>query len=125
MIHIDTGTGAAVSVGPLGSDWFTLGATWNEDEQQLLGLSGSTDSIYDLDTVTGAATLIQGLDVDFVQVGFEYHPNTGLSYACTDNAPLLRIEGDGSVSDLGDMGFADCLNLGAPWPDAVQLPAPV
>lgn len=124
VLRIDPDDGSSTVVGPLGSDWFTLGATWNETEQQLLGLSGNTDSLYDLDIVTGEATLLQALGVDFFQVGFEYHSLTDLSYACTDDAHLLRIEVDGSITDLGDMGFADCLNLGAPWSDASVLPPP-
>lgn len=37
---------------------------------------------------------------------------------------LYRLDMDGSMTDLGDMGSSGCTNLGAPWTDGVDLPVP-
>ncbi len=123
LIRIDANTGMGTSVGPLGSDWFTLGVTWDEQGQRLLGLNGNDDDLYEIDVMTGMTTPIYMLMPDFFQIAFEYHTLTDQVYACTDDAHLLRVEDDGSLTDLGDLGLANgCLNLAAPWSDAAGLP---
>lgn len=124
LIRIDAQTGQGTEVGPLGNDWFTLGGTWNEVEQQVLGLSGNDDGLYELDQMSGMASLLQTLPLDFFTVGVEFHPLTERIYACTNDSHLYRLENDGSLTDLGDMGFDTCINLGAPWSEGIPLPPP-
>lgn len=124
LIHIDAATGMGTMVGPLGDAWSMLGGTWNEVDQQILGINSVTDGLYDIDSMTGMASLLQVLPLDFMNVGMEFHPLTEQIYACTSDSHLYRLEMDGSLTDLGDMGFDSCTNLGAPWSETVQLPTP-
>ncbi|MEM7154628.1 MAG: hypothetical protein AAF799_17400 [Myxococcota bacterium] len=124
LIHIDAQTGQATAVGPLGQDWTTLGGTWNEVEQRLYGINASTDALYEIDQLTGMGVLANALPLDFEYVGVEFHPLTEQIYACTSSRQLYRLEADGSLTDLGDMGLPGCNNLGAPWSTEVVLPPP-
>lgn len=125
LIHIDAMTVAASTIGPLGATWGNLGGTWNEAEQQILGINGETDSLYEVDGTTGTATLVQSLPLDYSFVGMEYHPLNGQIYSCTADSHLYRLEDDGSLTDLGHMGTeGSCTNLGAPWSEDIPLPPP-
>ncbi len=123
LLRIDATTGVGTEVGGLGSNWSTLGVTWDEAAQQILGVNGNTDELNDIDPATGMASVLQALGIDVFQVAFEYHSRTELSYVCSDDSQLLRIEADGSLTDLGNLGLnLGCLNLAAPWSDAAGLP---
>jgi hypothetical protein len=120
LLRIDTATGAGTVVGALSQDWFLAGATWIEESQDIIGLRGIDNSLYDVDQLTGVDSLIAVLDVQFTNIGIEYHPLTEQLYACTGDGHLYRIEDDFTTTDLGDMGlFGACTNLGAPWSDVV------
>lgn len=124
LLRIDAQTGQGTEVGPLGQSWGLLGGTWSEVEQEIYGINSSTDALYQIDAATGMATVDQMLPIDFQNVGVEFHPLTERIYACTSNSHLYRLEPDGSVTDLGDMGFDTCTNLGAPWSEDIELPPP-
>ena len=123
LIHIDTGSGQGMEIGPLGQGWGTAGGTWIEATQDVIGLRASDDGIYDIDQNNGMAALLGNIDVDFYNVGIEFHPLTEQLYACSSDAHLYRIEDDYTTTDLGPMGLAtSCTNLGAPWSTEVLLP---
>ena len=66
---------------------------------------------------TTTATLLASLDVDFNQVGFEYHPLNDRTYGCSSDAILYEIDvTTGMTSQIGPVPQPNgCSNLGAPW----------
>lgn len=117
LIQILTDTGLGVSVGALGVDFGTGGATWSDALGALYAINGTTDSLYEVNPSSGVATSIAGLDYDFGTVGIELHPANGVIYACSSAADLLRIDpAGGGVVNIGDMGLGgSCTNLAAPY----------
>ena len=118
FIAISTSEGTAESIGPLGLNFGSTGATWSEEEQAVYAIDATTDALYTIAIDTGEATLVTALDMLFgITVGIEMHPGNGVIYACSDNANLLTVDPEtGHVTDLGPMlhsGF--CTNLAAPW----------
>ena len=117
FITISTSVGLAQSVGPLGVNFGSAGATWSEDEQTVYAINASTDSLYEIDPGTGAASVIAPLSLPFGTVGIEIHPGNGVLYACSSDAVLLEIDTlTGEVSPIGHTGQeGNCTNLAAPW----------
>ncbi|MGB0588654.1 MAG: hypothetical protein ACPGU1_03145 [Myxococcota bacterium] len=118
FIAISTSEGTAESIGSLGLNFGSTGATWSEEEQAVYAIDATTDALYTIAPDTGEATLVTALDMLFgITVGIEMHPGNGVIYACSDNANLLTVDPEtGHVTDLGPMlhsGF--CTNLAAPW----------
>ena len=118
FITISTTEGLAESVGPLGINFGSTGATWSEADQGVYAIDATTDALYTLSPETGAATLVADLDKPFgITVGIEMHPGNGVIYACSDDAHLLSVDpATGHVTDIGPMeqsGF--CTTLAAPW----------
>ena len=110
LLHIDTGTGLGVAVGPLGQNWGNNGGTWIEDTQDIIGLSGNDNGLYDIDQNSGMVALLAILQVNFGTVGIEYHPLTQQLYACTGDNNLYRIEDDYSITNVG------------PWASTTRAP---
>ena len=117
FITISTSLGVAQSVGPLGVDFGSAGATWSEEEQTVYAINASTDALYEVEPSTGFASLIAPLSMPFGTVGIEMHPSNGVLYACSSAATLLQIDTQtGEVTSIGQTGQeGPCTNLAAPW----------
>ena len=61
---INTSTGAAELIGPVGGYFNIMGLTFDESEGILYGVSGTPDAFYTIDPSTGTATLIGPLGID-------------------------------------------------------------
>ncbi|MDP6947247.1 MAG: hypothetical protein QF464_24075, partial [Myxococcota bacterium] len=115
---ISTTLGQAESIGPLGLNFGSTGATWSEWDQVVYAIDATTDGLYTISPDTGEATLVTALDKPFgITVGIEMHPANGIIYACSDDAHLLTVDPvTGHVTDVGPMEQANfCTNLAAPW----------
>ncbi len=120
LMTIDTQTGNATPVGPLGINWGTGGLTWSDDLKDAFAINGTDDRLYTIDHVTGKASFLVQTNYNFGSVGIEWHPKTHEIFACSNPAELLRVEQkDGSVTVVGPMLLenkqAHCDNLAAPW----------
>ena len=120
LMTIDTQTGNATPVGPLGINWGTGGLTWSDDLKDAFAINGTDDRLYTIDHVTGKASFLVQTNYNFGSVGIEWHPKTHEIFACSNPAELLRVEQkDGSVTVVGPMQLenkqAHCDNLAAPW----------
>ena len=120
FMTIDTQTGNATPVGPLGINWGTGGLTWSDDLKDAFAINGTDDRLYTIDHVTGKASFLVQTNYNFGSVGIEWHPKTHEIFACSNPAELLRVEQkDGSVTAVGPMLLenkqAHCDNLAAPW----------
>ena len=117
LITVNTGSGMAETVGKLGVNFNTHGATWSDGVGQLFAISGLDDSLYLINPDTGIAELITKLNMDFYTVGIELHPINNVIYACSDEAILLSVDPEtGEVTEIGPMGQSgSCTNLAAPW----------
>ena len=119
LIGIATSTGLATTVGTgLGVDFGTGGATWSDFGKTLYAINGTDNSLYKVHPVTGEASLVVELSMDFGTVGIELHPANGVIYACTTNAVLREVDPlTGVVTEkpnpIGQTG--SCTNLAAPW----------
>ena len=117
FISISTSAGVAEGIGPLGVDFGAAGATWSEEDQSVYAINATTDGLYDIDPLTGSATLIAPLSQPMGTVGIEMHPANGVLYACSSEAILLEIDTlSGQVTEIGHTGQeGSCTNLAAPW----------
>ena len=117
FITISTSVGLAQSVGPLGVDFGSSGATWSEDDQTVYAINSSDDVLYEITPETGVATMIAPLSLPFGTVGIEMHPDNGVLYACSSDAILLEVDTmTGEVTEIGHTGQeGSCSNLAAPW----------
>jgi len=120
LMTIDTMTGNAAPVGPLGINWGTGGLTWSDDLKDTFAINGTDDRLYTINHVTGKASFLVQTDYNFGSVGIEWHPKTREIFACSNPAELLRVEQkDGKVTVVGPMLLenkqAHCDNLAAPW----------
>jgi len=120
LVVIDTTTGNATPVGPLGLDWGFGGLTWSDDLKDAFAINGTDDRLYTIDDATGKATFLVQTNYNFGSVGIEWHPTTHELFACSNPADLLRVDQtDGSVAVIGPMllenNQALCDNLAAPW----------
>ena len=117
FINISTSAGLAQSVGPLGVDFGSSGATWSEADQTVYAINASDDALYEVAPDTGVATMIAPLSLPFGTVGIEMHPANGVLYACSSAAILLQVDTlTGEVTEIGHTGQeGSCSNLAAPW----------
>ncbi|MGB0591538.1 MAG: hypothetical protein ACPGU1_17830 [Myxococcota bacterium] len=117
FITISTRVGVAQSAGRLGVNFGSTGATWSEDEQTVYAINAPTDSLYEIDPGTGAASLIAPLSQPFGTVGIEIHLDNGVLCACSSAAILLETDTlTGEVSPIGRTGQeGNCTNLATPW----------
>ncbi len=119
LLDIDPGTAVGAEVGQLGVDFGWSGATWSDSLNGLYAINSSDDSLYTIDSTTGAATLqVEITGASFGVVGIELNPYTGIIYACTGDAILYAIDPvSGVATAIGDgMGHGGlCNNLAAPW----------
>ena len=117
LIAIDSTTGIATVIGPLGVKFGANGATWSDELKALYAINGADDTLYTVNPQTGAATFQAKLSQSFVSVGVERHPGNGKIYACSDDAALREVDPQtGMVTVIGPMGEAGgCTNLAAPW----------
>ena len=118
FIAISSTEGSAESIGPLGFNFGSTGATWSEADQAVYAIDATSDGLYTISPQTGQATLVATVDKPFgITVGIEMHPGNGVIYACSDDAMLLAVDSaTGAVTEIGKMkqsGF--CTNLAAPW----------
>ncbi|MCA9657751.1 MAG: hypothetical protein KC486_05365 [Myxococcales bacterium] len=115
-IAIDSNSGVAAVVGPLGYNWGTGGATWSDAIQKLYAINGSTDFLYTVDPGTGAATELVKMNYNFGTVGIELHPGNGVIYACSSAPDLFTVDPkNGNVKSVGKMAQTSCTNLAAPY----------
>ena len=116
VYRIDPLTAISTLVGPAGYDIGFGGATWLEADQRLLAVDAGNDTLNEVDTETGAYTLLGNLSTGLNLVGFEHHPHGGNLYACSSGSAegLWEIEPDGQMSYIGSIGFG-CNDLAAPW----------
>jgi len=112
-IALEDATALEVGTG-LGHDFGYLGSTWSSDIQELYSINADTDELYRVSVVTGLATSIAPLDVNFGSVGIEWHPGDGVLYACTDNHLYAIDPATGMTTEIGSMGHG-CNNLAAQW----------
>jgi hypothetical protein len=117
LIAIATKTGQGTTIGKLGVDFTTHGATWSDVLGGLYAINGSTDALYVIDPDTGAAAFKVALDMDFFTVGIELLPANNVIYACSTASILLKVNPEsGHVTEIGPMGQkSSCTNLAAPW----------
>jgi hypothetical protein len=120
LVKISTLDGVAHSVGALGVDFGTAGATWSDAIQKVYAINGTTGRLHLVDPVNGAASQpgVQITGMTFGSVGVELHPANGTIYACTDDAVLYAIDPQsGKASAIGGgMGHGGaCDNLAANW----------
>lgn len=116
LVAIDPQTGTTTTVGPLGVDVHTNGASLSDVSGQLTVLDGRADRLYRVDTTTGQASLAASMSMDFGSVGLELEPTTGRLYACTDDAVLYEIDQtQGRASAVGTIDMpGNCGSLAAP-----------
>jgi hypothetical protein len=120
LVDINTATGKATPIGPLGINWGTGGLTWSDDLGDTYAINGTDDTLYKIDHMTGEASLLVKTDYNFGSVGIEWHPKTKEIYACSNSAELFHVEEKtGNVNIIGPMNLennaAHCDNLAAPW----------
>ena len=120
LVSIDTMSGAATQIGPLGVNWGTGGLTWSDDLKDTYAINGTDDTLYVVDHLTGKATVLVKTDYNFNSVGVEWHPKTKEIYACSNSAELFQVDPKtGVVTTIGPMNYenkaAHCDNLAAPW----------
>lgn len=115
LLDVDTMTAMSTVVGNgLGIDIGFSGSTWSSDIVGLYAINANDDKLYQVDIVSGLASEIVDLDVNFGTVGIEWHPETGELYACTDGHLYAVDTEDGTTMEIGNMGHS-CNNLAAPW----------
>ncbi|MEE9386773.1 MAG: hypothetical protein V3V08_25430 [Nannocystaceae bacterium] len=122
LVEIDTDTGWAELVGPLGTDFNNSGLAWLPRERRLIAVSGVHNSIFEIDRESGLANDLVALDTTLGTVGIEYHRSLEQVYVCSDDAVLYTL--DLATGELGVLpvitGHAGlCDNLAAP---TVALP---
>ena len=103
LYTVDTSTGAATEVGPLGTN--VPGLAFNPNTSTLYGVSGQTDALYTIDTATGAATQIGLLNVNTSFCGLAYDIVTDTLYLSdTISDSLYSINVDtGQAALIGDL----------------------
>ena len=115
LLDISTMNAMSMVVGNgLGINIGYSGSTWSSDILGLYAINADDDKLYEVDVGTGLASAVVDLDVNFVTVGIEWHPDNGVLYGCTDGH-LYSIDPEtGTTSEIGNMGHG-CNNLAAPW----------
>ena len=117
LFSIQTKTGVGTLIGDMGVNFTTSGATWSDTLNGLYAINGSNNGLYTIDPITGAATFLVTLSMNFGTVGIELLPANGVIYACSSEANLLSIDpSTGVVTNIGPMNQSGaCSNLAAPW----------
>jgi hypothetical protein len=116
LLEVSTIDASSTVVGAgLGIDFGNHGSTWSTDILGLYAINANNDWLYEIDIGSGQAIAVAQLDVPFTTVGIEWHPDTGIVYACTDGH-LYEVDPEtGTTTEIGNMGHP-CTNLAAPWP---------
>ncbi len=120
LVTLDTMSGAATPIGPLGINWGTGGLTWSDGIKNTYAINGTDDTLYVVDHMTGKASVLVKTNYNFGSVGIEWHPKTEEIYACSNSAELFQVDPKtGVVTTIGPMNYgnpaAHCDNLAAPW----------
>jgi hypothetical protein len=125
-INIEVSLGMATTLGPLGVNFTTSGATWSQDDKKIYAINGGDDNLYTIDLKTGVATMLTKLNYNFGSVGIEVHPANNKIYACSTSGDLLEVNpASGDVTVIGSMEQSgSCTNLAAPWleVDCIDVP---
>ena len=118
--------GIATTLGSLGVNFTTSGATYSQQDKKIYAINGGDNKLYTINLKTGAATEIATLNYNFGTVGIEVHPANNKLYACSTNADLLEIDpATGDVTIIGSMEQSgSCTNLAAPWLDIDCISVP-
>ena len=112
MITIDTVTGQGTEIGTPSSFFTLAGLTFNFDTDTLVTIDYPENRVVDMDTSTGAATIMGALG--FLAVpGMTFDPSSQTLYAtCQPTAELLIIDRTtGSATAVGSLGFTNVRGL--------------
>jgi len=125
-ISIEVVFGMATTLGSLGVNFTTSGATYSQQDKKIYAINGNDNTLYTINMKTGAATKIADLNYNFGSVGIEVHPANNKLYACSSSADLLEVDpATGNVTVIGSMGQSGgCTNLAAPWFDVPCIALP-
>ena len=79
LVKISTLDGVAHTVGALGIDFGTAGATWSDSLQRVYAINGATGRLHLVDPTNGSASQpgVQINGMTFGSVGVELHPSNG------------------------------------------------
>ncbi len=110
---LDTTTGTANPIRPLGFDLGNSGLAYDCSTDTLWGADSSSGMIFEVDILTGAAVGFVPTSVPFESVGLEFDHSSGLLYAST-RYQLFTIDpttgastfiGDLSATNIDDLAF--------------------
>ncbi len=103
LVELDTTTGAATTIGPLGLDLGSNGLAYDCSTDTLWGADSTTDQIFQIDPVTGAATGFVATGVPFRTVGLEFDHATGLLLASSRYELYTVDPSTGTTTYIGDL----------------------
>jgi hypothetical protein len=116
LYRLDVSMMSSLLIGPVNVASQNLAIAWSDPLDALYLLASDSDELYFLDPESLTTSLIGSLGTDFTSVGLDYHPGLGQLFACTGTGDLLRIDTNvGTATVVGNLGFAQCDNLAAPW----------
>ena len=112
LMTLDTTTGAASTVGPLGHNTGNTGIAYDCADDRLLVIDATTDTLYEVNPTTGALTTVAALSVNFSTVGLEYDAVDGLLWASTGRAFYTIDPHTGAATKVADWdGFTGLNDL--------------
>ena len=103
LVELDTSTGRASTVGPLGFDIGSNGLAYDCSTDTLWGADSGSGQIFGLDLATGAATGFLATSVPFRSVGLEFDHSTGMLLAATGYELYEVDPSSGAATWIGDL----------------------
>jgi hypothetical protein len=99
------GTAVALTLGGEPLDVFSCGMAWDCVQQRLILANGLDGSVYQVNPVTGVASLLAETDLISDPTGVEHDPASGLVYlASEETLSTVALDGSNTVETVGTFG---------------------
>ena len=105
LITLDTTTGAATSVGPLGIELGFCGLTYDCTSDRLIGASSSGKQLFEVDPLTGEAHSFVEVNIAYSAMGIDYDPQSRL-VRLSNGTSLYEVDlSTGDYEKKGDFTY--------------------
>ncbi len=107
LVLIDTGTGFRATIGSLGRGIRDVdGLSWRKSDGRLYAFNDANDRLYTVDTATGQATFVSGVD------RATFGPSFGMAAGSDPNGCAADIDGNGTLDADDFFAYLDLFSSG-------------
>ena len=122
LVTFDLATGEATTVGDLGFDIQNCGLAYDCQNDRLMGAENVTNTLFEIDTVSGAAHSFLSTTVPYSAVGLEFNPTNGKFFASTGEYLYELDSSTGASTLIGGYpsGYSSKINDLALYPECAS-----